>query len=211
MSDKNIHQRMLEITKACDSIPKNGYNSYSKYKYVKAVDVVGNIQKLLVKNGVTLTISEKCLTRNKIDKASNNGYNIHSEVTCEAVFTNVDKPDEQIKIDYYGVASDTLDKDIYKAKTGGLKYLLSQTFLITTDDFIDPEDDSKEVKQPKKTNSNVATPEQRKYAAGLMTKKGFTPEQAKIWLGDNFQRSKLAELSGAEVSKAIKLLISNVV
>ena len=134
----NIYQRMLKISEEAESIPKNGWNDYSKYKYVRAVDLIGHIKKLLVKHGVHLDIEETNIERTL------HGKNFHSEIHCEGVFTNVEDPKEQIRVPYYSVSADTLDKDIFKAKTNGLKYLLSQTFKVVTDDFIDTETSGKE-------------------------------------------------------------------
>jgi hypothetical protein len=139
---------MQKITEDCENIPKNGYNSFSNYKYVTAIDVIGHIKKLLIEHGVSLKISE-----NKLER-SQHGKNFHSFIECEATFTNVDNKDDFTNVKYMSVSADTLDKDIFKAKTNGLKYLLSQTFLIVTNDFIDTESDKgqKEMMAPPKSN-----------------------------------------------------------
>jgi len=130
----NLFQRLSLISEEADKIPKNGYNSFSKYKYVQAVDVIGSIKKLLIKHGIFLSIKENSVTREQY------GKNFHSTIHCTATFTNVDDPKDSINVDYSSTAADTLDKDIFKAKTGGMKYLFTQMFLIVTDDFIDPEE-----------------------------------------------------------------------
>ena len=56
LTDLNIHQRLLKVTSEVDAIPKNGYNSFSKYHYVRAVDAIGHVKKLLIKYGISLTI-----------------------------------------------------------------------------------------------------------------------------------------------------------
>jgi len=138
---KNIYQRMSAISADAEQIPKNGYNSYSKYKYIQAVDVVGSIKKLLIKHGVYLQVSEEACKR------ESHGKNFHSTILCIAKFTNIDNPEEAITVTYNSVSADTLDKDIFKAKTNGLKYLFTQQFLLVTDDFIDTEEE-----KPQKIN-----------------------------------------------------------
>lgn len=130
----NIYQKLLAITEDAEQIPKRGVNSFSNYNYVLAVDVIGHIRKLLIKHGVHVSISEIGDLKRYRD-----GKNFHSEVSSIASFINTDDPKDYHKVTYHAVAADTLDKDIYKAKTGGLKYLFSQEFKIITDNFVDVE------------------------------------------------------------------------
>lgn len=134
MDEKNIYQRLSLITEEAGQIPKRGKNTFSNYNYVLAVDVIGHIRKLLIKHGVHVSISE---TENL--KRYRDGKNFHCETTSTAKFINIDNPTDIHEVRYHAVAADTLDKDIYKAKTGGLKYLFSQEFKIITNDFIDVE------------------------------------------------------------------------
>lgn len=157
---KNIYQKMLEIEKKVDAIPKNGWNDYSKYSYVQAVDVVGYIRKLLIEQRIKLEISEKKTTRIK------DGKNFHTILESEAAFVNVDEPTDRIVVSFSGVGADTLDKDIYKAKTGGLKYLLIQEFLIPSDDFVDPEKNNNAEKQTNQPDTKkTVEPPKRKTEA----------------------------------------------
>jgi len=132
----NLYQRIVKVMSEVPNIPKRGYNSYSKYNYVLATDVINEVSKLLWKHGISLTISEKEFSREKVDK------NFFSTIKCTATFTNIDDPNDFKEVDYYSVSADTLDKDIFKAKTNGLKYVLTETFLIVTDLIIDTEQDS---------------------------------------------------------------------
>lgn len=143
----NIYERISAIAKEAESIPKNGYNSFSKYNYIRAVDVVGYINKLLIKHKVTVLISET--DHSRTDKTVD-GKNWHTTIKCEAKLICTEDPAQTTTVTYFATGADTLDKDIYKAKTGGLKYLYTQVFRLITDDFIDPEDDSKTNKNPSK-------------------------------------------------------------
>ena len=137
----NIFQRMNIIMKECKSIEKSGFNKFGNYKYVRAVDVIGNVQKLLVTHGVNLKIDEIDAEREPYQNTKG-VTNFFSKIKCEATFTNTDDPKDIFKTTYFSISSDSGDKDIFKAKTNGLKYLLSQQFMIVTSDFIDTEDDS---------------------------------------------------------------------
>lgn len=135
----NIYQKMNKVTEDCKQIPKNGENKFAGYKYVMAVDVINEVQKLLVKHGIQLIIAEDEIKR-KTYKNKNNVDNYMCQLKCTASFVNIDDKEDFAQVVYYSVSADTLDKDIFKAKTNGLKYLLTQQFLIVTDVLIDSED-----------------------------------------------------------------------
>ena len=160
MTEKTLAQRMIRITDESSKIRKNGYNNYSKYDYVKAVDVFNEVQKLLVKNGVGLSISEVEYHRERFEK-DKGGFNFHSIIKNVARFYSVDNKEDFEEVSYYATAADTLDKDIYKAKTGGLKYLFTQRFLIVTDDVIDPEEE----RQPKNQQAAQRPVKNKQYIA----------------------------------------------
>lgn len=126
----------------CDAIPKNGYNSFSKYKYVMASDVISEVSKLMVKHGVILVTKEIELTR------ESHGKNFHSTLKSQGIFRNIDCLTDVVTYDYYSISADTLDKDIFKSKTNGLKYLFTQAFQIVTGDVIDTEQDKPQNKPP---------------------------------------------------------------
>jgi hypothetical protein len=124
-------------------IPKNGYNSFSNYKYVQAFDAINAIRDLLVKHKIDLQIFETAC------KTWTEGKNKFCELHCTARFTNIADIKDSVEITYFGQASDTLDKAIYKAKTNGLKYLFTQLFLMVTSDVVDVEQDSQKSAPPK--------------------------------------------------------------
>lgn len=136
----NIYEKMLAITEEVQNVEKKGFNAFSNYKYVRAVDVVEAIQKSIIKHGVFIAISE---LDNKIssEPRDKGGFNHYSDLKCHATFINAEKPEEKIEVEYFARASDTGDKDIYKAKTNGLKYLYTQQFMLVTDVLIDAEEE----------------------------------------------------------------------
>lgn len=111
------------------TIPKNGWNSYGDYKYVLASDVFEKVSKLLVKHKVSFVVSDEVVTREK------DGKNYHIVLKCKARFSNIDTPSDHIVSEFSTIATDTLDKDIFKAKTSGIKHLFQSMFLITAEDF----------------------------------------------------------------------------
>jgi len=137
----NIYEKLLAITKEAEQIPKNGWNEHGKYKYVKAVDALGETKKLLIKYKVHLSIGEKEYKRYR------DGKSFHSEINCVAYFINIEDPKDIHETPYFSTSADTYDKDIFKAKTNGLKYLFTQEFKLVTDDFIDTEQGGKHEKE----------------------------------------------------------------
>ncbi len=193
MGELNIYQRLLAITEDAEQIPKRGRNDFSHYDYVLAVDVVGHIRKLLIKHGVHVSISETGDLKRYKD-----GKNFHSEVFCSAKFTNIDDPKDVHEVTYYAVAADTLDKDIYKAKTGGLKYLFSQEFKLITNDFVDVETSDD---RPQKINENqLADIETLQSDAGL-SEADFTKR-----IKNKFKVDKPEDLSETQAEELIRAL-----
>lgn len=159
--DTGIYKKLLAITEEAQQIPKNGFNDFSKYKYVKAVDALGAIRKLLIKHGVHLSISEISCKRYR------DGKNFHTEIECQATFADVDTGDCH-KTRFFSVSADTLDKDIFKAKTNGLKYLFTQEFKLVTDDFIDTEQGGDhELPEEKITKDQIKEIEDLKEKLGM--------------------------------------------
>ena len=139
MKEENLYQKLLKVTAEAQKIPKNGYNDYGKYKYIQATDVIAEMQKLLIKHRIDLTISELEHQR------QHEGKNFHTTLKCEAKFIDIDNPKDFITCNYYTTSADTLDKDCFKAKTNGIKYLFSQKFLLVTDLTIDTEQEKNKV------------------------------------------------------------------
>ena len=138
----NIFKKMLKVTEAVQNVEKKGHNAFANYDYVRAVDVIGSVQKELVANKISLVITETAFVPSTETTAAGKA-NHYTDLKCQASFVNAEKPDEKITVDYFARASDTGDKDIYKAKTNGLKYLLTQQFMIITDVLVDAEQDNK--------------------------------------------------------------------
>ena len=136
----NIYEKMLAITAEVQNIEKRGHNDFNNYDYVRATDVIANVQKSLVKNKVYLQISEMEYASHNEEKKDGK-INHFGQIKCRAMFVNAEKPEEKIEVEYYAEAADSLDKQIYKAKTNGLKYLLTQAFMLVTDVLIDAESD----------------------------------------------------------------------
>jgi len=195
MSEQNIYQKLLAITKEAEQIPKNGFNEFSKYKYVKAVDALGAIKKLLIKHGIHLAISEtEC-------KRYRDGKNFHTEIKVTAKFINIDNPKDFHETTYFSVSADTLDKDIFKAKTNGLKYLFTQEFKLVTDDFIDTEQGGNHELQPVPISKAQA-----KNIEKLIKDTGADETKFMLYLKNTYGTARVEDLSTEDAEQAILTL-----
>lgn len=116
-------------------VPKNGYNSYSKYHYATESDVLDHIRPLLSGEGVAVFFNcteveylENCIVRVKAEIVL-----VHGESGDSMTMTSFG---ESRDADRSGKRQ---DKGLYQAMTGAMKYWAFKTFLISTGD--DPETD----------------------------------------------------------------------
>lgn len=134
----NLRQKMVRVMNELGYIKKRGHNSFSNYDYVMAADVAAECAKLMAQHGIAFSASEESVEWGDPRPTAKGG----TMYVCRArmLFTFMDtESDERIAVRHTGVGTDTMDKEIFKGKTGALKYALVQTFLIATGD--DPEGD----------------------------------------------------------------------
>jgi hypothetical protein len=133
-------EKMLEIYKTVDFIPKNGYNKSQSYKFMRAADVVIELRKNLIAQRVYVEVnygfSGPAYTIAR-EKAPNAPFSAVS-VVCTLVFHDLDST-QTLTASGVGTGCDTNDKAGYKAMTGALKYALKNAFLVP--DEADPEGD----------------------------------------------------------------------
>ena len=92
---------------------------------------------------------------------------------------------------YYSVSADTLDKDIFKAKTNGLKYLFMQEFKLVTDDFIDTEQNGKH-EQPE---TGKITDDQLDIINKLVKETSTDEKKFMAYVTKTFKEKELEKLS----------------
>lgn len=124
-------------------IEMRGYNDFNKYKYAKAADIAAACAKAMAKHGVAFSATEESVDWPEPRTSAKGGTLYLCRARVKFTFFDTES-DEKIEVVRTGQATDSGDKDIFKAFTGALKYALVQTFLIATGD--DPEDDADEKK-----------------------------------------------------------------
>jgi hypothetical protein len=129
-------------------IPKNGKNAHFNYKYATESDIVDGIRPLLAKHGLALFV--EAINSQWRGTEPGRGGPI---VTVELRYTlGCSETGATITTTIYAEGQDPGDKAYYKAYSGGMKYFLSKTFLISTGD--DPERDDE---QPRQQNQKPQT------------------------------------------------------
>lgn len=140
-----LAEKKSKVMAAVDNIPKNGYNEEHGYYFAKDADINDALRKLLNQHKLDFDIE----FLNRVPKG-----NI-MEVMLLMTWTDAETGYFESR-KWMAAGFDTVDKGIYKAYTGGAKYYLMRTFLMSQGDT-DPEYTEKGKKkpepQPPKTNA----------------------------------------------------------
>lgn len=129
-----LYKKLSKVLGEVEKLPKNGYNKFNKYHYVTESDAADGIRPLLSKHGIGLKVD--VLDVHEMDNA---------RILVKMAVTMGDESGATIRSIVWGEARDAdsrgqrQDKGLYKAITGGIKYWLFKTFLISSGD--DPEGD----------------------------------------------------------------------
>ena len=131
--------KMNRVLAQVGGIPKDRENKAQGYWYRSEDIIMERLRALLSANGIAVatevsepTWLERIPTRN--------GSMSHVQVKVSVQFIDIDTG-ETIVSSAYGTGSDSGDKAIYKATTGGVKYVFNKTFMISDGD--DAEGDTK--------------------------------------------------------------------
>lgn len=130
--------KLHAVAEAVDYFEKRGYNKHQSYNYVQAVDVVGKMREALLSRKVIVLPGASSAQHLPYAGNSNKAAFL---TTVDLSYTFYDiETGQSLNVPWVGVGVDTGgDKGIYKAFTGGLKYMLTTTFLVPSSD--DPERD----------------------------------------------------------------------
>ncbi|AST86251.1 hypothetical protein CIG66_07145 [Ralstonia pseudosolanacearum] len=130
MSEKNIHQRMLDVMRAVGYVQKEDKKVNGQYTFVSHDAVKAKIRPALIENGILPIPTIKSHTQD--------GNRTEADVVVK--FVNVDKPDDFIEIELFGYGIDPQDKGPGKAMSYAVKYAFLNGFCLETGD--DPERDN---------------------------------------------------------------------
>ena len=205
---KSLATKLAEACDKVSGIEKKGRNDQQKYSYVKAADVAKAIRHELYSRGVVIITNELELLSERM-QTNSGGWMTEIRLKTEYVVTD---GHEELRFSGYGVARDSGDKAVYKAKTGALKYFLRGLGLIP-DEKDDPEADASvdsadnevafDLEQKMQNQAAVAEYQIRAFYAAC-TNKGRTHEQIKQYLKYKFHIDDISELQRQDFTEAIK-------
>ena len=119
--------------RAIGNIQKNGHNKFHDYHYITEADLMEAVRGHLSDAGIAFFVSAD---RYEVRPAADGKSGELTTVFLTATFACTDTG-ATYTVSWMGTGADKSDKGIYKAYTGGLKYLLMKTFQVSTND--DPE------------------------------------------------------------------------
>jgi hypothetical protein len=125
-----LFSKLCRVAGAIERVEKKGRNAHHGYDYVRAADLVAEVRRHLIAEGVIVIPS------------ATNARHEGTLTTVDLEYRFIDSESgASISVPWQGVGFDKGgDKGIYKAFTGATKYVLLSTFLIPTTD--DPETDA---------------------------------------------------------------------
>jgi hypothetical protein len=146
----NIYSKLLAVMSDVDYIQKDKTNTFHRYNYASEAAIKEKLHAVLVKHRV-LFLPYKTEMEERVAGLGKDQKEALTTIKLYYRFVDVDSG-ETHEGELHGVGSDALDKGIYKAITGAIKYILTGTFLIATGD--DPEEEPEKI--PTKAEGRAA-------------------------------------------------------
>lgn len=156
---RSLVRKLAEIMAAVERVPKRGRNEFHRYDYATEADIVQVVRNEMATRQVMLIPSVQNHERHEITTKKNERAD--PLTVLHMLFTLMDgETGETIQMPWIGVGQDGGDKGVYKAMTGGEKYLLMKLFLMPTGD--DPETEGrKEARKAERAADSEARAQQR--------------------------------------------------
>lgn len=185
-----IAQKLVIAAEACGYVQKDGNNSFHKYRYASAANILGHVNDALTKAGLAVvdTLPEV---------VSESGSGKDRLVTARMTITVADT-DTAERATFRGLGSgmDAGDKAVMKAVTAATKYAWMGAFSISTGD--DPEADEQ-------TDKNAAQGQKKPDAKAPPPKREEPPQKAQAAVPPFFlARINEIELPGEAVKVWLK-------
>lgn len=166
---KQVLSAINKVRAATKAVAKNGQNTFHKYSYAMAADVLETVRGAMSEEG--LVVWPKMVKDISYTKAE--GVLEGTVVYCVAHAES----GESIEVEIRAAGEDKGDKKAYKLQTGALKYLFIQLFQLPTYD--DPEGhEGDQPQRPAGKQTNGAPPADKPAAEKPLLMKG-----SKEWNG----------------------------
>lgn len=139
MDTKTLKQKLMDVSRGINYLKKDKQNTMQGYNYLSEAKIKETIKREFEKQGIIFNYSTNDVSQYEISPTHKGTKQFCVVVKGTYSFIDIDSED---RIDGYwaGSGTDTGDKGLYKAITGGIKYVLNTNFLIPTGD--DPENDN---------------------------------------------------------------------
>jgi len=201
-----LFAKLAKVMGKLKKLPKTGYNTHFKYKFVTDGDVSDAVRAALASEGVAFFASLQLVSSE--DGGKTKRGDVITKTLAEFIFTFADgETGATWSCNWTGEAIDTQDKGIAKAATSALKYFLLKTFVLSAGDPTDDSDNAPsssgqpatkgevgdDDQDPETTNGNGLTAEQiiaknkAKYIARIneLNKQLTTPNDIdQTWLSE---------------------------
>ena len=190
---KKLHQIQAKVA----TMEKDGFNAFSKYKYLTETQVTIKMKHLLNEVGVLFTYSSEVAEIRDI------GSQTGVVVRITYRFWDIDTGD-YIENSVDGIGADKGDKGVYKGITGAIKYIYMKTFNIPTGD--DPENEKAEPKA-----KVVNTPNLNKLKAMLLERGAKNEKEAldKLFEATGVDWKTFNNIKDADASVALAKLLNS--
>lgn len=189
-----VFAKLAKVMGEVHRIPKTGHNKFNNYHYATESDAADAIRPLLSEAGLGLMVSI-----DRVDEMDNGRVMVYGTVTIGEEgggWIQASISGEARDVDRNGARQ---DKGVYKAITGAVKYWLFKTFLMSTGD--DPEGDQnnpQDVPPPGPPPTPMMTDAQEQLIRSLAKSSKLTEEEQTAtvaWLdGGSITRDKASQM-----------------
>lgn len=126
-ANQHLFATLSRVMAQIDAIPKTGRNTRFNYDYIESDVLADQLRQIFVAEGLVIIPGVSALTREEIPL--NEGTTFNTQIAMTMTLCDV-ASGEQLTIPWQGEGVDRLDKGLYKAITGGMKYFLLKLFQI---------------------------------------------------------------------------------
>ena len=133
-----LRHKLFAVMCEVSYIQKDKENQFHRYRYASEAAIKEKLHAAFVKYGILFSCDP--VTHERVSGLGKDGK--ESITICQFHYEFEDiETGEKKEGTFFGCGADALDKGLYKAVTGAIKYILTTRFLIPTGD--DPEDEPK--------------------------------------------------------------------
>jgi len=137
-----LSEKLLKVSESINYIQKDKTNKSQNYKYLSEAKIKSTIKDAFEKERILFNYSTDAVREYEISPTKNGAKQFVTIASGKYSFIDCDS-EEIVDGTWFGSGSDTSDKGLYKAITGGIKYVLNTDFLIPTGDDVENDNGDK--------------------------------------------------------------------